>query len=45
MSDNNSYFDLAQRLTDAFPEIESDIRWTFEITMRNTLLYIRRLPH
>lgn len=25
MSDNNSYYDLAQRIEDAFPEIDSDI--------------------
>lgn len=29
MDDNNSYFDLAQRITDAFPEIENDITVDF----------------
>lgn len=32
MSDNNSYFDLAQRLTEAFPEIENNITVNFRDT-------------
>jgi hypothetical protein len=29
MDDNNSYYDLAQRITDTFPEIENDITVDF----------------